>query len=726
MNIGQVLRSLIGELQPSGPKTLELKAGEVVRGVVLQQLPDQEALLNIGGVQVRARLETPLKTGEATMLQVQPESVTGQIVLKPLTSSTVPLTEESAGKLLKEFGLSDSTANRQAVVLLQKEGMDISRESVRTFLDVLGNRPEGADEAEWKQAALVALKKGLPLTAETVSGLQKVIFGQPLHESLQRLGEQTSQLLAGLRGTGKEEWANLARQIGRLLEQMPGLTDAGKGVPAGRAPSVEGSAASAAAWSSAGSAEEGPLAAGRGFPAAGASPAAMTGAVGAERASAGGGTPAAAGGAASLPGGTPAPPAGGGAPAGQAGGPAQAAAAGDAGSAAATAGALPVPGPSPAPGSAPLAEGQAAFAKPNAQEQGRPLVPGALAALQEEPLQQVSPADSRAAQTQTPPAVIADSSSDGGWIGKLLKHLGVEHEHQLAQFLGTRGDAGAGASPSGTTGGGAAALPSGINHGLAQASAHANGQQGLSNEAAEGQSASSPVLNNPGKGEEITLSGANGRSRGIELHQPNAAGVQHPDTAKPPVADTLKGLLLGLASLDDTPLSLKETAQHVLQQITGQQLLLTPDRNPVFTHMTMMIPLRNEAGDQTASVHIQSRRRKEGGIDASNCRLVFDLKMQAMGNMMVDVQVYDRIVSLQVHNDHPAAAVVMDSMRDDIQSGLGTLGYQFLSLKCVPYPEKHSEETAAGSPETMEADGARGAGTGWYSAKPYKGMDLRI
>ena len=61
---------------------LELKVGQIVKGVVLQLLSDQEALVNIGGTQVRAKLETPLKQGDVTMLQVQPESNGGQILLE--------------------------------------------------------------------------------------------------------------------------------------------------------------------------------------------------------------------------------------------------------------------------------------------------------------------------------------------------------------------------------------------------------------------------------------------------------------------------------------------------------------------------------------------------------------------------------------------------------------------------------------------------------------------
>ncbi|WJH33250.1 hypothetical protein N6H14_24460 [Paenibacillus sp. CC-CFT747] len=83
MNIGQLLRSMIGEGQPAEPKTLELKAGQVVKGMVLRLLAEQQAMVSIDGVTVKARLEAPLKAGEATWLQVQPSPDGGPLVLSP-------------------------------------------------------------------------------------------------------------------------------------------------------------------------------------------------------------------------------------------------------------------------------------------------------------------------------------------------------------------------------------------------------------------------------------------------------------------------------------------------------------------------------------------------------------------------------------------------------------------------------------------------------------------
>ncbi|RAV22639.1 hypothetical protein DQG23_00005, partial [Paenibacillus contaminans] len=201
------------------------------------------------------------------------------------------------------------------------------------------------------------------------------------------------------------------------------------------------------------------------------------------------------------------------------------------------------------------------------------------------------------------------------------------------------------------------------------------------------------------------------------------SGRANGDEGAKPLAETLKGALLQLSSLDEAPPSVKEAAQQLVQQITGQQLLLTSDRSSMFAHVTMMVPLRSENGEHNATVHIQSRKGRNGEIDANNCRLIFDLHMKSIGNTMLDVQVFDKIVSLNVHNDQPFIAELLESNRDDIAAGLERIGYQFLSLRCSPYPERLSAE-AQETKRTAE-DGRSVLGS-LYNAKPYKGVDIRV
>ena len=93
----------------------------------------------------------------------------------------------------------------------------------------------------------------------------------------------------------------------------------------------------------------------------------------------------------------------------------------------------------------------------------------------------------------------------------------------------------------------------------------------------------------------------------------------------------------------------------------------------------MFIPLHGVDGEQTASVHIQSRRGRKGELDATNCRLLFDLDMKFLGPTLIDVQVVDRIVSLSFRNDQSYAAELFEG-KEELAQAVSSIGYQLLSV----------------------------------------------
>lgn len=193
-----------------------------------------------------------------------------------------------------------------------------------------------------------------------------------------------------------------------------------------------------------------------------------------------------------------------------------------------------------------------------------------------------------------------------------------------------------------------------------------------------------------------------------------AAQARVGDAAGPGTADTLKGLLLQLASSDGAPAALKDAAGQAVQFLTGQQLLLTTDRSATFAQMHWFIPITGPDGEETASVQIQSRRGQRGELDASNCRLWFDLDMKSLGPTLVDVHVVNNIVSLRVLNDREGMGPLLENGREEIHRALDKLGYQLLTFKAEPWPV--GQEPGA-ERKTTASD---------YSPERYKGVDMRV
>ncbi|WP_028550404.1 hypothetical protein [Paenibacillus sp. UNC451MF] len=690
MNISGLIKNFLGDAQPSEPKTLELKSGEVVKGMVIQVLSEQDAILNIGGVQVRAKLETPLKQGEVTLLQVQPESASGQVVLKPLDASVVQIADGSLAEILKNVGLADTASNRQLIQTLHQAGISLNKETVQAFAQLQSQLPASMAQEEWLPSAIIAQQKGIPLTPESVNAVRAAVSGPGFHETLQQLESQMTKLLndnpslsastkAAL-DTFKQVMTSVKEMSAQLLPQSTTTEDASMNGLKGQV-LQEGKQITAQVVSNSNN-QTGTLTS-------------AASAAGQQASSAGNVNAQSAGDISNLE-----------------SMPQTAVKTANTIALGTSKTASPMLEQQLQPTTDPKATvANAALldsSEPMSQKTtGRPfttLNSGQTASVQNEGEQMFSDGknDNRISSTNEQvknETVRANTSAElaGGntvsaseskdqaaksvlrataaadeavltthkgdpasehWIPKLMKALGVDHENQLFKLPEMKANEGA-----------------------------------------------------------VRMDG----------------GVLQPGAASPAItheqlkmADSLKSVLMQLSQSQDIPPAMKETVQQAVQQITGQQLMLNSDRSSMFTHITMFVPLLNANGEQTAAIHIQSRKGKRGEIDAQNCRLVFDLRMKALGDTMVDVKVVDRIVSLQVMNDQPFLHDLLDSYREEISSSLSGIGYQFISLKCSSYPEKGlaSEDTTTSS--RLQDTSLPARLLDLYGNKQYKGMDVKV
>jgi hypothetical protein len=616
------MRAMLADTQLADPKALELKVGQIVKGIVLQLMADQEALVNINGVHVRAKLETPLQQGQSTLLQVQPESDGGQVVLKPLSQSAVPISHESMPDLLRSLGLKDSSASRQIVQQLHQNGFPLTKSNIQQMLPLLQSIPEGLPAGEWTQASFVAFQRGLPLTNTVVHALHRTIFGMPMHEQLSSLEMEISRWTEGLRtgaGAGSStqgsamEMAAQRTLADKLLALIGNLRSMSSGISSPSPFTTGGSQAAAAASQQAAVPPQTVV-----FQAN------------------------------TMQIGRPAP------------------------------GALSHPGISSDP-IIPASMGGTTSAVNTSSLTSTTSASSAASTANKAGLTMASAAQSSADDASTM-AVLNRASSSGTlnqaeagevarnadhWIPRLLKAVGLDHENQVAKLFAR-----------------------------------------------------------------LTLSPANEPLAGM-LNGPQSSAMPQAESSTVSFQESIKSLLLQMQSMDDLPAAVKDQAQQTLQQITGQQLLLQADRGQAFTHFTLFIPIQHGQDGldrQTSAVHIQSRRSKNGALDAENCRLLFDLRMRAIGDTVVDVQIMNKRVSLVILNDHPAVAAAFDMYKDELAAGLERSGYRFLSMKCQPYPMPVENASGIGGDSTNEpwSDNARAGIASLYQVKSYKGVDLRV
>lgn len=636
MNIGPMLRALLGENQPAeGSRALELRIGQIVRGVLLEMLDSQEALININGVQVRARLEADMPAGRGTLLQVQPGSNGTTLTLKPLADhSELPVGGEMKD-VLRQFGLPDQKWAMELMRGLKRDGYSIGKQTAEDFSAAAALKPTGVDASSWMGAADVAFRRGLPLTEATIGSIRQALFGKPLHETLDELRSLLADWSDGKTTPGAVP-DKASGPLREAVQRLQGMLSRGTALlaevengKAGLSNSMETggkiSAESLVAIDTLPETEQGALA----------------------RRSDGRGLAISANELQDRDGALPAAPA-----------------------KAANTGGTEELGGETAKGGMRAGDARADYGKPpNSAALGGRLLSAEEGATAPSPTH--GNADKGAAAKEAEAVRNNSQGSEGGrssksdsaWIGRFLQWIGADHEFRAL-------------------------------HGMA-------GGKGNAAESDAGR---------------LLLTGAGGplESQSVEHGQGKA------------VADSLKSALMTLAGQDDVPPLLREAAQNLVQQITGQQLLLGSERNGAapFSHMTLFVPMRSGDGETTATVHVQTRRGRKGEWDADNCRLLFDLRMRTLGDTVVDVQVVDRIVSLKLMNDFPAMQQLLEEAKPELAAGMREAGFQLLSLSASPLPRLSQAEEAAESDSAVgEEPDYRNAAA--YASKPYKGVDYR-
>lgn len=644
VNISNLARAFMGEahLNVKDSKALELRIGQLVRGVVLQVLDGNEALVSINGTQVRATLETPLPTGQSLWLQVSEHAADGKLILKPAVNGQLS-SEQWISNMLRQLGLKDTALHREMIRLAGDMQISLQAKDAKalsTFLTRQGSQPN----VQTIQSALLIVQRGLPLTAQSVDAVGQALHGRPVPQLLQSLLSQLASHASGAdpstSGSGQPEASTrqLAQQLTAAVRTWLGT--AGTAVSLARG---ERAASTTATMNSSGQ----PAGELMNYAATRESSEGLGRATGAQTS------------------------------ASEANAAARHASSATSATSAASA-ASTAQGQSHAGSSAAQQQGAAASNQPNgyatgatadspraAQPLGNTIAAQELLTLRGSE-QSSSPSASSSSTAQGAQATQGAQTNtfNGTMLRQLLHMLGMNHEHDLLERL---------------------------------------------------------ILSQPAARSGASPQAAAGFMPQVASHADGSAGGLQGSQAQHVAADTVKSLLLQAANHEQLPLAVRETAQQIAQAITGQQLLLAADRAAPMSYVTLFVPFLNEQGEQMAGVHIQTRKDKRGNLDSDNCHLFFDLHMNTLGDMMIDVQIADRIVSLKIHNDHPMMQKLVEEGRQGLIEALDAMGYRLSTIKSAPLPAPSALAETAEQPAAETAFVKHAA-----QGMSYKGVDLRV
>lgn len=112
-----------------------------------------------------------------------------------------------------------------------------------------------------------------------------------------------------------------------------------------------------------------------------------------------------------------------------------------------------------------------------------------------------------------------------------------------------------------------------------------------------------------------------------------------------------------LHQMDTVDLTSNDSSQFLQQQF----IFHTPDNKNISLRM--------------------SGRKKNGEIDSDFCRLLFSIELKNLNEVIIDVKVQNRILSIVIFNQSEGIESLVRELKSTLQTNLEPLGYQLSSIK---------------------------------------------
>ncbi|UFJ42092.1 hypothetical protein LOK74_06225 [Brevibacillus humidisoli] len=688
----QLLTTLMNRVTPSGSKQLEFSPGQVLKGTVLKLYPDQMALVQIGGAQVHVRLETNLEAGQKAWLQVQPTS--HPISFKVLASheGSHQTQDASLEGLIRSLGLADSNETREVVQALIREGQPVTREVVDAYVK-LAKTHGGSDQL--LQAFLFAQKRSLPLSKDVVLALKAFFSSASLSDSIQAFLNQADAFASQRQG-----------QNGPLVQLVTSLRQQLLTLPLSLPSPVQLSS------------DTGSLP-----PTLSTAPSGQTSGTGTTAQTAIGGNT-------QLHTQPPLP----GQQSVQSIVPNQAAGGRDGGiqwggAVRSPQGSIAVILPS---GSASVQQplGQVSHSPTAFHPQGDMSTAGFDPTLPPADQQRSAGGSSQAAATGTVSAVSAEGgkSPNNNGMSAPATSVVARSEAQLTAsiFAGRLPDDGAeqpanqhgraDAQSAGRTSAAAGSPLAGWNTANDAAGELALSRGNTSASQSGNSLSEAAARSSVTASDDKTFPIRDFLQKVGLMHERQIASLRFHEAGHPAAEqriESVKSMLLQLTQSHSSslPKGMVDAAETLLQQVTGQQLMLLSPQHQALSQLVLQLPLRTDHGEETAFIQIESKKKESGELDPENCRLFFNLDLNRLGITMLDVNIVNRIINVNIYNDQPWLDDLVHQLRGPFIEQMRDAGYQLSGLRVQPLPEERQQVKTS---------------TGARLPTSYRGVDIRV
>ncbi|MER2263462.1 MAG: hypothetical protein ABS934_15770, partial [Psychrobacillus sp.] len=148
-----------------------MKEGQVIHGTIKKLYPNQTAEVQIGNQKIIAKLETPLKTGDAHFFQVTKSApeVQLKVVTSPLSGGNSLALQSQ--QLIQAMNLSKSSEMQAIVQFFIKEQLPMSKESLMQAEQLIKNLPPNTTLKSGLEAIQKMIDLKIPLTSNMFESL---------------------------------------------------------------------------------------------------------------------------------------------------------------------------------------------------------------------------------------------------------------------------------------------------------------------------------------------------------------------------------------------------------------------------------------------------------------------------------------------------------------------------------------------------------------------------
>ena len=199
------------------------------------------------------------------------------------------------------------------------------------------------------------------------------------------------------------------------------------------------------------------------------------------------------------------------------------------------------------------------------------------------------------------------------------------------------------------------------------------------------------------------------RSIGFSYEHEVAQFLKQPEGKELLKNEELKPLLIDF--LRENPSgSAKDVAEKMLHRITGLQLL-AQESGPV-QQFVVQLPLSIFEKQTDVTIQWSGRKKENGQIDPSFCRVLFYLELENLHDTIVDMQVQNRILKITVMNENEYIKQLAEPYIMELKGNLKRMNYTLSTVEFTHPNESSMDENKKS--------------TSYLKSNHYLGVDVRI